>query len=139
MGETIGDRIKYLRNKMNMSMRQLSEKLNLSTPQAIHKYESGAAHPPYDKLITLAKLANVPIDWILTGKNFSPGELTAVEYEVIKLYRDLPEYQEAILTMLRGMKDVSTISHRLKEDMYKVAEGTHEYNPNGKNKNGGKK
>ena len=139
MGETIADRIKYLRNKMNMSMRQLSEELNLSTPQAIHKYESGAAHPPYDKIIILSKLANVPIDWILTGKEFSPGDLTTVEYEVVKLFRDLPEYQDAILTMLRGMKDVSSVSHRLKQEMYKVAEEKHEYLANHKDKNGGKK
>ena len=139
MGETIADRIKYLRNKMNMSMRQLSKELNLSTPQAIHKYESGAANPPYDKLITIAKLANVSIDWILTGKEFSPGDLTTVEYEVVKLFRDLPEYQDAILTMLRGLKDVSNVSQRLKEDMYKAAEEKHEYLANHKDKNGGKK
>ena len=51
----IGERIRGLREKQEMTQTELAEKIG-STKQTVYKYENGVVtNIPYDKLILLAK------------------------------------------------------------------------------------
>lgn len=61
---TIGQRIAQKRKEQNLSQEALGERLGVSR-QAIYKWESDAALPEIDKLITLSRLFCVTVGWLL--------------------------------------------------------------------------
>lgn len=64
MNNNFSDNIKKIRKDHNLSQEQLAEELGVSR-QAISKWESGAAYPEMDKLITICKKYNCNIDDLL--------------------------------------------------------------------------
>ena len=65
----IGNRIKELRIKRNLSRAALASLLNVSGA-TITMWENGQRHPEITKLVEISKLFNVTIDWLL-----SPSDL----------------------------------------------------------------
>ena len=61
---TIGQRIACKRKELTLSQEALGEALGVSR-QAIYKWESDAALPEIDKLISLSKLFGVSVGWLL--------------------------------------------------------------------------
>ena len=61
---TIGQRIACKRKELALSQEALGEALGVSR-QAIYKWESDAALPEIDKLISLSKLFGVSVGWLL--------------------------------------------------------------------------
>ena len=70
----LANQIIDLRKKAGMSQLQLAKKLNIG-PSAIGIYEQGRRTPSIDILIQMAKLFNVSLDYLITGKEF-PDSLT---------------------------------------------------------------
>ena len=64
MNNNFSENIKKIRKDNNLSQEQLAEELGVSR-QAISKWESGAAYPEMDKIITICKKYNVNIDDLL--------------------------------------------------------------------------
>ncbi len=60
-----GKNIARLRECAGLSVRDLQEIFGFSTPQAIYKWQHGAALPTIDNLVVLAMVLNVPIDEII--------------------------------------------------------------------------
>lgn len=60
----IGGRIKYLREKLDMSQKQLSEKAKINT-SVMNRIESGERPVRDDELIVFAKIFDVSTDYIL--------------------------------------------------------------------------
>ena len=60
-----GKNISYLRQKAGYSVRDLQQIFGFATPQAIYKWQHGAAMPTVDNLIVLAMVFGVTIDDIL--------------------------------------------------------------------------
>lgn len=52
----LSENIKYLRNKTGITQQELAEKVNYSSPSAVHKWESGIAEPRFGTLRQLASL-----------------------------------------------------------------------------------
>ena len=69
--DTIGTgmRIMDLRKKAGLSVKDLQNILGFATPNAIYKWQNGAAMPTLDNLIVLAAVFNVPIDDIIVTDN----------------------------------------------------------------------
>lgn len=61
---TTGQRIAQCRKQLNLSQEALGEKVGVSR-QAISKWEADAALPDIDKLITLSRLFQVSVGWLL--------------------------------------------------------------------------
>lgn len=95
---TIGQRIAEERKKQNLSQMGLAARLEVSR-QAISKWESDAAIPEIDKLITLSRLFGVSVGWLLgVEENPAPQEavLTEEQYkliveELVKKYQAPPK------------------------------------------------
>lgn len=65
-GTDVARRIQRLMRALNLNQNQLAERLQITQP-AVSKYLQGRI-PPADILLHLAELANVSIEWILTGR-----------------------------------------------------------------------
>ena len=61
---TIGQRIAQKRRELSLSQEALGAELGVSR-QAIYKWESDAAMPEIDKLITLSRRFGVSVGWLL--------------------------------------------------------------------------
>lgn len=60
-----GINISRLREDVGMTVRDLQEIFGFVTPQAIYKWQHGAAMPTIDNLVVLAQALDVTIDEIL--------------------------------------------------------------------------
>ena len=64
-----GKNIAKLRKDAGLTVRDLQEMFGFTTPQAIYKWQHGAAMPTIDNLVVLAVVFNVPIDDIIVVDN----------------------------------------------------------------------
>ena len=60
-----GENINKLRKQAGLSVKDLQNILGFATPQAIYKWQQGAALPSIDNLVVLAAVLQVCIDDIL--------------------------------------------------------------------------
>lgn len=60
-----GQNINRLRKNAGVTVRDLQEVFGFATPQAIYKWQQGAALPTIDNLVVLAAVLGVKIDDIL--------------------------------------------------------------------------
>ncbi len=61
----IGQNIGRLRKQAGLSVRDLQDIFGFATPQAIYKWQQGAALPTLDNLVVLAAVLQVRMDDIL--------------------------------------------------------------------------
>lgn len=64
----IGNHLKEIRNELNLTLRELGEKLNYSFT-SLGKYENGKNLIQSEILINISKISNCSIDWILARTN----------------------------------------------------------------------
>ena len=64
MKET-GNNISRLRKEKGIAVKQIQEAMGFNTPQAIYKWQHGAALPTIDNLIVLSVVLGVPMDEII--------------------------------------------------------------------------
>lgn len=60
-----GQNISTLRTKAGLSVKDLQDVFGFATPQAIYKWQHGAALPTIDNLVVLAAVFGVSIDAVL--------------------------------------------------------------------------
>lgn len=63
----LAQQIRVLRTSKNLSQDELAEKLYISR-QAVSKWENGEATPDIDKLVQLAEIFGVSLDYLVLGK-----------------------------------------------------------------------
>ena len=63
---SFGDNLRTVRKERNIAQEKLAEVLNVSR-QAVSKWEQNSGYPEMEKLITLAKVLNVSLDYLVTG------------------------------------------------------------------------
>lgn len=94
---TIGQRIAQKRKELGLSQESLGERMGVSR-QAIYKWEADAALPEIEKLVTLARLFDVRVDWLLgmendgeqprdEGEELTPQQMKLAE-EIARRYID---------------------------------------------------
>lgn len=69
--ETIGQRIAQRRKMLNLSQEALGDQLEVSR-QAVSKWESDAAIPEIEKLVTMSRLFGVSVGWLLGVEEEQP-------------------------------------------------------------------
>ena len=104
----IGKRIKEARLQKNLKQEELAEMLNVS-PQAVSKWESEGGFPEITQLPVLAKIFDVSIDYLMTGKETEPEIITMSKIELcaknddVELFKTLgvkpPKYIHTPLIM----------------------------------------
>lgn len=83
---TLGKRIRRLRTERKMSQELLAEQLEVSR-QAVSKWETDTGCPDTQKLIKLAELFHVPVEYLATGKEPSAGNAQSAPQAPVVLKR----------------------------------------------------
>ena len=68
IGQTIGDRIRYLREMHGISQGEIAKEFSLSDNSIISKYELNKRIPPMDVVVDYSTKFGVSTDWILKGE-----------------------------------------------------------------------
>lgn len=112
---SLGNRIRYLREKGNISQIDFAKKIGVSNT-VLSRYESGDRKPDYDTLQLIADFFEVSTDFLLGRTDISAltqQEKDEVEFqafandpEMQRWYKELPSSKEEDLRMLRSMWEV---------------------------------
>lgn len=90
----LGDKIKMLRQSQGLSQTDFAKRLFV-TPAAVSQWEKGTTRPDMDKLIKIAKIFSVPLDFFSDdpdGKQYTEAELIK-QHLLIELQQ--PKTEEA--------------------------------------------
>ena len=99
---TIGEKIRFLRVKKNLSQEDLAKVLN-TTKQAIYKYENGiVTNIPTDKIEILSTILGTTPSYLMGWEDETPApELNESERAWLELYRKLsPDVRETFVTLI---------------------------------------
>ena len=72
-----GINISRLRKQAGLSVKDLQDIFGFSTPQAIYKWQRGAALPTLDNMAVLSAVFGVSIDGIIVYRDCLQGRITA--------------------------------------------------------------
>ena len=72
-----GQNIGRLRKQAGLSVRDLQDIFGFATPQAIYKWQQGAALPTIDNLVVLAAVLQVRLDDILVTDTAAQVQISA--------------------------------------------------------------
>ena len=72
-----GQNIGRLRKRAGLSVRDLQDIFSFATPQAIYKWQQGAALPTIDNLVVLAAVLQVRMDDILVTDTAAQVQISA--------------------------------------------------------------
>ena len=103
-----GERLQKLRNDLNMTQKELAEKLDIKQ-QAISSYEQGTSKPKNDVIIKISKIFNISIGYLM-GVTDNPyeKEMPADAKELLEIYDSLPYDKKNIsIEILKVLKDTS--------------------------------
>jgi transcriptional regulator with XRE-family HTH domain len=101
---SFGARLKELRKQHKLTQKELAAKLGVRHTH-LNKYESGLHAPPFGKLMMIAEIFGVSIDFLLTGE---AGDATGIaNSRLLRRFQEVqnfdPDDQETVLKLLDAM------------------------------------
>lgn len=120
--KTLGDRVKEVRQADKLTQQAFAISLNTSAGY-ISEIEAGKKIPGSEFLISLKRVYQVDIDWLLTGEGemkrgkgeqpYIAAELGAIYAvkdaqmnEIIEILKEHPGDKKLVLKLLKGKKDI---------------------------------
>jgi len=102
--KAFGQRLKMLRKQHKWTQKDLATKLGIRFGQ-LNKYECGLNAPPLDKLLQLAELLDVTVDFLLTGSRSEERPLHNTR--LLERFHALEAFetddQEAVIRLIDAM------------------------------------
>jgi transcriptional regulator with XRE-family HTH domain len=104
---SIGARLRRERDKRGWTQREVAEHMHMTT-SSITQYETNHHRPPLDIMEALARLFEVPVEYLLRGDAPPPARKieearTPTELQVLSLFRRTPEAAHAgMLAVLKA-------------------------------------
>ncbi len=80
----LGQKIKTLRTKQNLTQKQLAAMARVS-PRTIYSYESGNRYPSYGVLISFARIFHVSTDYLLGLKRIKTIDVSDLNEQEISI------------------------------------------------------
>jgi transcriptional regulator with XRE-family HTH domain len=109
--ETFGERLKNARSKMKITQAAFAYQLEVSSQKIISNWENDVAKPEMDKLIKVAKILEVSIDWLLTGEE----KERKIEGKISIAMEDFVEYMQLKNEKLKkendSLKNIEVVHH----------------------------
>lgn len=84
--KTIGERLRYARDKKNLKQTQVKERTGINN-KTLSGYENGVSEPDSETLKILADLYEVTTDWIL-GRNEKESDFSLPESEYERVIKE---------------------------------------------------
>ncbi|MCO7127327.1 helix-turn-helix domain-containing protein [Sporolactobacillus shoreicorticis] len=99
MGNTLGSRIRFLRDEKSVSQLEMARQLNISNAQ-LSRYESGDRKPDPDMIVHIADYFRVSTDYLLgrTGLINEPslGYNSEEDQKLLEKIKKIPELDQMI-------------------------------------------
>lgn len=115
---TIGERIKIRRNELQLSQRELSDKMGYSNHSTIARIESGKVDIPQSRIVQFAEVLGVPVSYLMGwDEEIKKDPVAAAErhFEIL-MDEDLNEIFEDMKWLdARERKIVKDLAHSLAE------------------------
>lgn len=103
MKQSIGDRIKELRDQHDLSQQELADKIKISKSQ-LNRYENRGVQPPADVLNKLADKLDSTVDFLINGNKDEKAKATLKNNELLNKFKEMEampdEEQNALLTVI---------------------------------------
>lgn len=140
---TPGDRIKYIREMLNLSQQDFANNLSLKSRQSIHEYEKNISEPNVTTINLIAIMGNCTTDWVLRGIGEKPRIGVIAEPKnnyidksnIMNLHDDrieLTTEESELIQILRKIPDMIPVVKKLVEGKLKVKEALNELDNNSK-------
>lgn len=126
----LGEQIVKLRKRANLTQEQLAEKYDVSR-QAVAKWENGESIPDIYKIIQIAELFNVSLDFLVLGKNIQRqmSEKDVKTFiETMKKKEDMWTPDQVIsmygnMSLEEALKDRNAYMNTMLEELHKNLHG----------------
>ncbi|GBG97460.1 helix-turn-helix domain-containing protein [Lactococcus termiticola] len=114
--QAIGKRILNLREKLNMSQKSFAEALGDISQRLVGYWEKGERFPPLDQIVKIAKLGEVPVNWLLFGNDEENLQNWSYKKAFDSFQRlDKSDYFGVIVKVLPALENIIP---RTEEDIY---------------------
>ena len=92
---TVGERLKSLRQNMNMTLKEISAEIGVSL-NSVYRWEHDLAVPRKDAIQKMAEIYQVPLKWLLYGVTVEEGNAATqsdekFEQNLLRICRRLSE------------------------------------------------
>ena len=118
---TLGEKIKDLRKKANISQEELAEKVGVSR-QAVTKWESDSGLPDIENLKNIASLFNVSIDELLDYKKQLVGDVILEEAysldNIVKAKGTRTKEETFVINRFPKATNIYTLKWSWKKDLF---------------------
>ena len=94
----VSNLIKNRLNDLNMTNAELAEAINVSKP-TVGDWVSGISAPKSDKIVPLCNALKITVYEFLGVSD--PTNISAEERKILEAYKEHPEMQEAVKTLLK--------------------------------------
>jgi len=136
------DKLRFKRNELRISQDELAGRLGVSR-QSISKWESGAAYPEIDKLISISNFFDVSIDYLLKDNYFpvnigeenmdravirflvSSNDMEQISQKLISIAKDGKIDDEEIPEMEMIIAKLDTVKENINKVQALVGKGQH--------------
>ena len=108
----IGNRIRDAREAINLSQKQLAEKLEMD-PSQYSKIERGKVMPTVLQIVEIGKIVERSLDWLITGQ----AEDNLVRSDSTDDYKDQLELAKQNITLLKQIQTYKDRIHELETDV----------------------
>lgn len=99
-----GQRLKALRKQKGLTQKDLAERVGVRQAQ-LNKYEGGTNAPALEKVVELAEVLDVTVDYLLSGDQSAPKPLHNVRlWDRFKTLQELPKDDlESVIKVLDAL------------------------------------
>lgn len=125
--EDFSKRLRNLREDKGLSRIEFSEKLGLSGPSQISRYENGVNSPGLEQLVRMAMVLDVDLHWLITGQlapstvkihNALKPYLMAHLNDVFAKLQKLEEQRQELI-VLEQTPEVESRMQQIQDESYK--------------------
>ncbi len=109
----IGQRIKELRTKLNLTQKGLAEKVGMTYVQ-IGRYEKRGAVPSSEVLNKLADALNTTTDYLMNGNTEEKAKASLKDSELLQQFKAVEELDEKDKSTIKDIIDAFIKRSRLK-------------------------
>jgi transcriptional regulator with XRE-family HTH domain len=108
--KAFGNRLKQLRKNKDWTQKDLAAKLGIRFGQ-LNKYECGLNAPPMEKLVQMAELLDVTMDYLLTGDGADDRPLHNTR--LLERFHAIEEFEPDDRETIIKLIDAMIVKHRV--------------------------
>ena len=112
--ETLGKRIRELRQKKGWPQQQLAEKVGVRQKQ-ISSYERDINVPAGELLIALAEEFDVSLDYLAKRSNGNTAQIAIADMDLLHKVQSIDQLPEEDRSLVKGIMDLVLLKHRFKK------------------------